>query len=105
MRRSSLQDATIVINWVFSSLSILIMLVRLVWLKIAKQNYDMGDYFTIGAIICAATRMGVIHFVIVWGTSNMPQWLREQLIFTPAEIQRRVMGSKLLLVNRLLYNT
>jgi cytochrome b561 len=100
------QDTTtLTIHWVFSCLAILIMMVRLIWRKAAKQPYIWGDYFTMVAILCALTRLALIHVVLIWGTSNVPKAVRLNHSFTPTEIYQREIGSQLSIANRFFYNS
>lgn len=98
-------DPTLAIHWAFSCLAILIMTVRLVWRKVAKQSFNWGDYFTMGAIVCALTRLALIHVVLIWGTSNVPNGYRLNHDFTATEIYQREIGSKLSIANRFFYNS
>ncbi|POR33811.1 Uncharacterized protein TPAR_06003 [Tolypocladium paradoxum] len=98
-------DPTLVIHWVFSWLAVLTMAARLIWRKIAKQSYNLGDYFTIAAVVCALTRLAVIHVVLIWGTSNMTEAYRNSHNFTDTEIYQRQIGSQLTLTSRVFYNS
>lgn len=98
-------DSTLIIHWVFSWLAVLIMAVRLIWRKMAKQKYILGDYLTMAAIVCALTRVALIHVVLIWGTSNMSKAYRATHNFTDAEIYQRQVGSQLSLANRIFYNS
>ena len=100
-----MEDPTLTITWVFSCLALLIMGVRLVWRKVAKESFNLGDYLTMGAIVCALARLGFIHVVLTWGTNNMSPTLRKSHHFTAQEIYRRQVGSKLALANRVFYNS
>lgn len=98
-------ETTLVIHWVFSCLAILVMLVRLVWKRATRQSFNMGDYLTMAAIVCALTRLGLIHVVLTWGTTNMPRRFRAKHKFTDQEIYRREIGSQLSIANRFFYNS
>lgn len=100
-----MDDPTLLIHWLFSWITILIMCVRLAWRKLAKQDFNLGDYLTMAAIVCALTRLGLIHVVLIWGTSNIPPTVRESHDFTDREIYQRVVGSKCSIANRFIYNS
>lgn len=98
-------DPTLLIHWLFSGLAFAVMLARLVWRKVAKQPFNMGDYLTMAACICLVARVGLIHVVLTWKTNNMSAALRKTYVFTEDDIYRRTVGSKLSLVNRVFYNS
>lgn len=100
-----MDDPTLLIHWLFSCLALAVMFARLVWRKIARQEYNLGDYLTIAACVCALTRLGLIHVVLTWGTNNVTPKYRDSHNFTDEEIYRREIGSKLSLVNRVFYNS
>ncbi|UQC91447.1 uncharacterized protein CLUP02_16982 [Colletotrichum lupini] len=102
-----MDDPTLLIHWLFSCLALIIMVARLVWKKvhISRQEYNLGDWFTVAAIICALTRLGLIHVVLTWGTNNVSAAYRKNHTFTDEEIYRREIGSKLSIVNRVFYNS
>ncbi|KFG77846.1 hypothetical protein MANI_017459 [Metarhizium anisopliae] len=79
------------------------MTLRLVWRKVAKQSFILGDYFTAGAIACAFIRLAVIHVVLVWGTNSMSMRYRLNHDFTATEIYQREIGSKLSIAARFVY--
>ncbi|WYZ35928.1 hypothetical protein EsH8_X_000575 [Colletotrichum jinshuiense] len=81
------------------------MVVRLVWRKVSKQDFNLGDWFTVAAIVCTLTRLGLIHVVLTWGTNNVSAAYRKTHTFTNEEIYRREIGSKLSIVNRVFYNS
>ncbi|KZL63735.1 pth11-like integral membrane protein [Colletotrichum incanum] len=100
-----MDDPTLLIHWLFSCLALSIMVARLVWKKVAKQDLNLGDWFTVAAIICALTRLGLIHVVLTWGTNNVSAAYRKNHTFTDEEIYRREIGSKLSIANRVFYNS
>jgi hypothetical protein len=98
-------EQTLLIHHLFTALAMVTMISRLVCRRIVFGKFDVGDYCTLGAILCAATRGGVIHVVLTWGTNNMPTAVRAKTDFNPTEIYRRTIGSKLAITNRPIYNT
>jgi hypothetical protein len=67
-------------------------------------KFDFGNYCTMATMLCAATRGGIIHVVLTWGTNNMFAATRAKTNFTSVEIYRRTIGSKLTITNRPIYN-
>ncbi|KAK2017316.1 hypothetical protein LZ32DRAFT_665186 [Colletotrichum eremochloae] len=100
-----MDDPTLLIHWIFSCLAFSVMIVRLVSKKVAKQEFSIGDWLTIAAIVCVMTRLGLIHVVLTWGTNNVSALYRKKHTFTDEEIYRREIGSKLSIVNRVFYNS
>lgn len=100
-----MNNSTLAIHWLFSAISLLIMGLRLAWKKVARQDFNLGDYVTMGAIVCCLSRAGLIHVVLAWGTSNIPAAVRASHTFTKEEIYQREVGSKLSIVNRFCYNS
>ncbi|KAF5017873.1 hypothetical protein F66182_10168 [Fusarium sp. NRRL 66182] len=100
-----MEDPTLMIHWLFSCLALIIMGARLIWRKVAKQPYNLGDYITIAACLCALARLGLIHVVLTYGTNNIPSSIRKGHEFTADEIYQREIGSKLSIANRVFYNS
>ena len=98
-------DPTLLIHWLFSSLAFAIMLARLIWRKVAKQPFNLGDYLTMAACFCLVARVGFIHVVLTWKTNNIPASVRKTAVFTAQDLYRRGVGSKLSIVNRVFYNS
>ncbi|KAH7161815.1 hypothetical protein EDB81DRAFT_715620 [Dactylonectria macrodidyma] len=100
-----MEDPTLLIHWLFSCLTFVIIVVRLVWRKVAKQPFNLGDYLSMAACVCAMTRLGLIHVVLTWGTNNLSAAVRKTKVFTAVEIEHRTIGSKLSIANRVFYNS
>ncbi|KAL7938856.1 hypothetical protein V8C35DRAFT_276081 [Trichoderma chlorosporum] len=81
------------------------MALRLLGRRYARQDFNLGDYLTMGAFLCALTRLAVIHVVLIWGTNNMTDAEREDQVFTPSKLYQLEMGSKLSIANRAVYNS
>ncbi|KAL5612819.1 hypothetical protein BROUX41_004100 [Berkeleyomyces rouxiae] len=96
---------TLALHWTFTWLTVIIISTRLIWRKVLRQPFLLGDWLSMAALLCVLTRLGLIHVVLIWGTSNIPAALRAKLNFTSGEIYRREIGSKLSLVNRVFYNS
>ena len=100
-----MDDPTLIIHWVFTAVAVIIMSTRLVFRQAIFRSFDLADYLTIAAIVCALARGGLIHVVLTWGTNNIPAKTRKKLVFTPVVIYQRTIGSKFTIANRPVYNT
>lgn len=100
-----MNGTTLLIHWIFSCLTFTVIGVRLVWRKVTKQSFNLGDYLCMGAFACAAVRLGLVHVILIWGTNNMPAAIRKTHQFTEIEIHHREIASKLSIVNRVFYIT
>jgi hypothetical protein len=96
-------DEELLILWFLTGAAVAIMILRLVLRRYRKQSLELGDYFTIAAIISLLLRGAVIHVALVWGTNSITAAVRAQLQFTPEEIYRLEIGSKLTIVDRVFY--
>ncbi|KAI6889854.1 hypothetical protein KC334_g14958 [Hortaea werneckii] len=81
------------------------MVVRLIGRWSAVRHLTTGDYLTLAALACLFVRLGMIHTVLEYGSSNITTAYRESHSFTTQEIERRTIGSKLTIANRFFYNT
>ncbi|KAJ5497821.1 hypothetical protein N7453_006872 [Penicillium expansum] len=98
-------DPTLIILWVFTWVAIILIILRLLVRKLKRFQFVLGDYFAMGAILCALVRLALVHVIIIWGTNNMSTTFRNTHHFTPDEIRRREIASKFVLVNRVFYNS
>ncbi|KAJ5401009.1 hypothetical protein N7465_011498 [Penicillium sp. CMV-2018d] len=97
--------STLIILWVFTWVTIGLIVFRLLVRKLKGFQFVLGDYFAMGAILCALARLGLVHVIIIWGTNNMSTKFRHTHDFTSEEIRRREIASKLVLANRVFYNS
>ncbi|KAK8912881.1 hypothetical protein VCV18_011829 [Metarhizium anisopliae] len=96
-------DADILIlTAVFGFASTLFMVLRLAIRKIKKRPLDISDYLTLIAIACVQARTAFTTVVVLWGNNN--DYLFDEHP-DPTEIYHLVVGSKLTLANRFIYNT
>lgn len=100
-----MDPTTLIIHYVFTGLALIIMALRLICRRLLFSQSDLGDFCTAVAMMCAAARGGMIHVVLSWGTNNISPKARARIEFTPEEIHRRTIGSKLTIANRPIYNT
>jgi len=96
-------DHTLVVVWVCCSLSILIMVSRLVGGKWCKKKFDLGDALTVVAIFLSFARIALTHVVILWKTNNISPSLGDTYKLSNVGIHHREIGSKFTLVARCLY--
>jgi hypothetical protein len=96
---------TIIMVGVFGFAGMVIMLSRLAMRTYRRQKFNLSDYLTIAAIVCLAARSGFTTIVVLWGNNNLTAAYRASNTFTDTEIYQREIGSKLTLVNRIVYNT
>ncbi|KAM5371311.1 hypothetical protein ACJZ2D_008009 [Fusarium nematophilum] len=100
-----MHQPTLIALWVFSSLALIIMGTRLVWKKMVKQPFNLGDYFTMAACLCCMARLSFISVVLIWGNNNIAAEIRKTKVFLPDEIYRRTIGSKLTITSRCFFNS
>lgn len=63
-----------------------------------------SSYLTMVAIFCMVCRSSFTSVVLLWQNNNTTAAFRAKHVFTREEIYRREIGSKLTLVNRVVYN-
>ncbi|CAI7653691.1 unnamed protein product [Penicillium viridicatum] len=97
--------STLIILWVFTWVTVGLIVFRLLVRKLKGFKFVLGDYFAMGAIFCALARLGLVNVILIWGTNNMSTKFRHTHDFTPEEIRRREIASKLVLANRVFYNS
>jgi hypothetical protein len=97
------ETSEIVIMWALTGGSVIIMLVRLFMKLEKRRRLDMGDYFTIAAIITLCLRSAVEQVPMLWGTNQVSAKARAAANFTSQDIYRMEVGAKLTMLNRILY--
>lgn len=98
-------ESTLIILWVFTWVTVGLIVLRLLVRKLKGFPFVLGDYFAMGAILCALVRLGLVHVILIWGTNNMSTKFRQTHDFTAEEIRRREIASKFVLANRVFYNS
>ncbi|KAJ5351114.1 hypothetical protein N7452_000088 [Penicillium brevicompactum] len=98
-------DPTLVLLWVFTWVTVGLIVLRLLLRKSKGLPFVWGDYFSVGAILCALVRLALVHVIILWGTNNMSAAFRQSHEFTTEDIHRREIASKFVLANRVFYNS
>lgn len=64
----------------------------------------ISSYLTMVAIFCMFGRTAFATVILLWQNNNMTEAYRASHTFTDQEIYERVVGGKLTLVNRVIYN-
>jgi hypothetical protein len=96
---------TVIILWVFTWAAMGIMTLRLVMRKLRHERFGPSDYVTMACMFCLLVRNGMNHVVLIWGTNDVTEAFRASYVFTADDIYQREVGSKLVIINRLFYNT
>lgn len=104
-RYNAMGDSILPTLWATSCVAVVVMAVRLIGRWSAVRHLTTGDYLTLTALACLFVRLGMIHTVLEYGSGNITTAYRESHSFTPQEIERRTIGSKLTIANRFFYNT
>lgn len=81
----------------------MLMCARLILKKYRNQKLELGEWFTIAALISILLRGSVISVAIIWGTNRLSAEERKGHVFTSEEIYQREMGAKMTIVNRCFY--
>ncbi|OOO08004.1 hypothetical protein OAory_01045040 [Aspergillus oryzae] len=93
--------AAIVLVGVFGALSQALMVLRLVMRRCRGQRLILSDYLTIACIGLVLARSAFAAVILVWGNNHMDRPVAD---ISSTQIYRRQAGSKLTVVNRLVYN-
>lgn len=96
-------DASLAICVTMGAGSIAILTARLLARRIYKVRIDLGDWLAVLDILVFSCFLSVVVGVLLWGTNNMKPAARERLQPGSEEVWRREIGSKLLLVDRMMY--
>lgn len=96
-------DPELLILWFLTGAAVAVMILRLVLRKMRKQMLEIGEYLTIVAIVAILVRGALVHVAMVYGTNHISAAVRATHHFTPEEIQRREIGSKVTIANRAFY--
>ena len=87
--------------------AVMVLSVRVVLRKVYYCHLDLGDYLAALAIVTVAASIPFNYVPIIWGTTNInPAALGPGgIVFTAEEIRRRTIGSKCVLVARVMQIT
>jgi uncharacterized membrane protein len=96
------QILVLILVWVFGSATILIMGLRLLMRLLRKQQLYLSDHLTILAILCVMAHLSLATVVNVLGNNRT---LKPGHHPTATEIYQREIGRKLILADRVVYET
>jgi hypothetical protein len=80
----------------------MILSIRLVLRVVYCKHLDLGDYLALLAIFTISSCAACDYILAIWGSSIISPTLRASTTFTPENIRRRTVGSKCLLVARVM---
>ncbi|KDB37617.1 hypothetical protein H112_01022, partial [Trichophyton rubrum D6] len=93
-------NPTLLVSWWATGFSLAIILVRVCGRYIRTERLFIEDWVMALSIIPLLVRMGFTHVVLLFGTNNASQYHHR---FTPDEIHRREIGSRMVLGARIFY--
>lgn len=96
-------EIELIILWCLTGGAVAIMLLRLSLKQYRQYGFELGEYFTIAAVVSILLRGAVIHVALVWGTNSITVTALAKIKLTPGYIYRHEIGSKLTIVNRVFY--
>lgn len=97
-KTKSENNATLLVSWWCTGFALAIITVRLAGRYVRTEKLFREDKIMAWSIIPLLARMGLVHMVLIWGTNNA---ITTGL--TPLQIHHREIGSKLVLVSRIMY--
>lgn len=97
-RTKSENNATLLLSWWCTGFALAIITVRLAGRYVRTEKLFREDKIMAWSIIPLLARMALVHLVLIWGTNNA---ITTGL--TPLQLQHREVGSKLVLVSRIMY--
>lgn len=95
-------NPTLLASWWCTGFALAIITVRLAGRHVRTEKLFREDKIMAWSIIPLLARMGLVHLVLIWGTNNFntteltPLQMQQQM-------QHREIGSKLVLVSRIMY--
>lgn len=89
---------TLLVSWWCTGFALAIILLRVFGRYIRAERLFREDQIMALSILPLLARMGLVHVVLLWGTNNAIA-----TGFTPLDIQHREVGSKVVLVSRIMY--
>ncbi|KAJ5167164.1 uncharacterized protein N7482_005945 [Penicillium canariense] len=91
-------NPTLMMSWWATGFSLAIIVVRLCGRYVRMERFFPEDKIMMLSVIPLAIRMVLVHFVLTFGTNNT-----QTAGLTQDQIERRAIGSKLVLVARIFY--
>lgn len=99
MRRTRMENhPTLLVSWWCTGCAFVLILIRLWGRCVRTEKLFLEDKIMALSVIPLWARMALIDPVMLWGTNNV-----ETDGLTPAGIEHREMGSKLVLASRIFY--
>ena len=98
LRDGKQNNPTILVSWWCTGFAVAIILVRIAGRFVRTERLFREDKIMALSLLPLLARMGVVHLVLLWGTNNT---VIEGL--TARDIHYREIGSKLVLLSRILY--
>jgi hypothetical protein len=96
-------DKVLVAIWLCGLLGVLMMAARLVFGRIYKAKWDLGDSLNAVAIVLAIARLVFLHLTVTYKTNNISDAYLVTNTWTAEEMSNRQLGAKYALVSRVLY--
>ena len=91
-------NPTLLLSWWCTGFALAIITVRLGGRYVRTEKLFREDKIMAWSIVPLLARMGLVHLVLIWGTNNA---ITDGL--TPLQLRHREIGSKLVLVSRIMY--
>ncbi len=91
----------LVILWVLTGASAILMVWRLIMRWNRVRRFELGDYFTMGAVFTILLRSGAETVPLIWGTNQNSA--SDIAKFNSEEIYQHQIGAQLTFVNRVFY--
>jgi hypothetical protein len=96
-----LDTSTLSATYVCTILTVILIFVRLTLRYHRKEEKHLDDLWMAISLAPLIIRLGVIHVVLVYGTTSFDRLRPETMSQT--EIEHRIIGSKLILASRIFY--
>jgi hypothetical protein len=91
-------NPTLLVSWWSTGFSLVIILIRICGRYIRSEELFTEDRVMLVSIVPLLIRMGFVHVILIWGTNNT-----KTAGLSDLEIQRREIGSRLVLASRIFY--
>ena len=91
-------NPTLLLSWWCTGFALAIIIVRIAGRYVRTEKLFREDKIMALSIIPLLARMALVHLILIWGTNNTVT-----ASLSPIEIQHRIVGSKLVLVSRIMY--
>jgi hypothetical protein len=97
-RTKAEDNPTLLVSWWCTGFALAIIGVRLAGRYIRAEKLFREDKIIAWSMIPLLARMGLVHLILIWGTNNATT-----TGLTEIQLRNREMGSKLVLVSRIMY--